>query len=69
LQLEGAGDNGHDSAWATEKLAEDPRKIELVILKNRNGKVGGKILYEYQPKFNYFKECGCQSPCMQAQKR
>jgi replicative DNA helicase len=36
----------------------DPRKIELKILKNRNGATGDSIKYDYYPKFNYFHEKG-----------
>lgn len=32
------------------------REVELVILKNRNGRTGGKIALEYDPRFNYFIE-------------
>ena len=53
LQLKGAG--AKDFNPTTEKK-KNPRQIELVILKNRQGKVGDKILYEYYPMFNYFKE-------------
>lgn len=35
---------------------ETPRKIELVCLKNRNGRSYFKIDYEFYPKFNYFLE-------------
>ena len=35
---------------------EDPRQVELVILKNRNGKSGDTITYNYYPAFNYFIE-------------
>ena len=34
----------------------DERLIELVILKNRNGRTGGKIYFKFIPKFNYFEE-------------
>lgn len=54
LQFEGAGKENFDS---TEKKKEDPRKIELIILKNRNGKTGDKIKFKYYPLFNYFMEC------------
>jgi Replicative DNA helicase len=37
---------------------EDVRKIELKILKNRNGATGDTITYDYYPMFNYFKETG-----------
>ena len=35
---------------------KDPRLIELVILKNRNGAVQKKISYKYYPKYNCFVE-------------
>jgi replicative DNA helicase len=53
LQLEGAGKDDFD---ATEAKRQDPRHVELVVLKNRNGRVGDKVLYEYYPMFNYFRE-------------
>lgn len=34
------------------------RQIELVILKNRNGRTGLKVDFEYKALFNYFKEKG-----------
>ena len=37
---------------------EEVRKIELKILKNRNGATGDSITYDYYPMFNYFKETG-----------
>ncbi len=40
---------------------QDPRKIELKILKNRNGQTGDSIKYHYYPKFNLFKETGLKS--------
>ena len=53
LQLKGAGTKEFNS---TEAKRKDPREIELVILKNRNGRTGDKIEYSYYPLFNYFKE-------------
>ena len=53
LQLKGIGDKGFDINQAKMK---NPRDIELVILKNRNGATGKKITFEYYPFFNYFKE-------------
>lgn len=53
LQLRGAGTKDFDS---TEAKKKDPREIELVILKNRNGRTGDKIELDYYPLFNYFRE-------------
>ena len=53
LQLQGAGSKDFDPT-AAKKL--DPRKVECVVLKNRQGKVGDKILFNYYPVFNYFEE-------------
>ena len=53
LQLKGVGKKDFDVNEAKQK---DPREIELVILKNRNGKTGDTIAYEYYPLFNYFTE-------------
>ena len=36
--------------------SEIPREIEIVILKNRNGRTGGTHLYKYDPKYNLFIE-------------
>ena len=55
LQLKGAGGNNFN---ATEEKKRDPRQVELVILKNRQGKVGDKVLFEYYPMFNLFNEAG-----------
>lgn len=53
LQLKGAGKKGFD---ANEAKTKNPREIELVVLKNRNGATGKKVELEYYPLFNYFKE-------------
>ncbi|MFI3272823.1 MAG: DnaB-like helicase C-terminal domain-containing protein [Pseudomonadota bacterium] len=53
LQLKGAGDKDFD---ATEAKRKSPREVELVVLKNRNGRVGGKVDFQYYPLFNYFRE-------------
>lgn len=55
LQLKGAGEKNFNS---TVEKKRNPRQVELVILKNRQGKVGDRILYEYYPMFNYFDEKG-----------
>jgi len=53
MQLKGAGGKDFDSA---EEKRKNPREVELVILKNRNGRAGDKIALEFHPLFNYFKE-------------
>lgn len=53
LQLAGAGEQGFNP---NEEKQKSPRNIELVILKNRNGKTGDKLIFKYYPPFNYFKE-------------
>ena len=53
LQLKGTGEKGFD---ADEAKAKNPREVEAVILKNRNGSVGDKISYRYYTLFNYFLE-------------
>ena len=53
LQLKGAGSKGFNANEAKQK---NPREIELVVLKNRNGATGKTISFEYYPLFNYFKE-------------
>ena len=53
LQLAGAGDKDFN---ATIEKQRSPRNIELVILKNRNGKTGDKLIFKYYPPFNYFME-------------
>ena len=51
LQLQGAGRPNFDVNAAK---TSNPRKIELVVLKNRNGPTGNKADLEYYPLFNYF---------------
>ena len=53
LQLKGAGEKEFDP---TEAKKKNPREIELVILKNRNGQTGAKVPFEFYPMFNYFVE-------------
>lgn len=53
LQLKGAGGKDFDP---TEAKKKNPREIELVILKNRNGQTGAKVPFEFYPMFNYFVE-------------
>lgn len=55
LQYAGAGGKSFD---ADEAAKADPREIELVILKQRNGRKGDVVKLEYFPLFNYFREAG-----------
>ena len=54
LQLEGAGLKDFD---VNKAKASNPRNIELVILKNRNGATGKTVSLKYYPMFNLFREC------------
>ena len=53
LQLKGAGEKNFDP---TAEKKKNPRQVELVVLKNRQGRVGDKVCFEYYPMFNYFNE-------------
>lgn len=53
LQLKGTGEKGFDP---TERKRKNPREVELVVLKNRNGPIGDKIAYEYYPLYSYWRE-------------
>lgn len=53
LQLEGAGSENFD---VDKAKAAEPRKIEAVVLKNRRGKHGGKVLFDYEANNNYFRD-------------
>lgn len=56
LQYEGAGKEGFNQE-KLEQLAEaKPRKMELKIMKNRNGEWGQRILFDYYAVANYFQE-------------
>ena len=39
-----------------EAKSETPRKVQLIGLKNRNGKSYFKCEYNFYPAFNYFEE-------------
>ena len=53
LQFEGQAANGFDVDAAK---AKNPRELELLILKSRNSKTGGKIPFRFYPEFNYITE-------------
>lgn len=53
LQLAGAGDKDFDVDRAK---SQEPRQIELKILKNRRGKTGDSINFEYYASRQFFRE-------------
>jgi replicative DNA helicase len=53
LQLKGVGSDGFD---VDNNKKKEPRNVELVVLKNRNGETGGRIFFDYYARFNYFRE-------------
>jgi len=63
LQFEGMesvknteGKKAESHASIDEMKKRDPRKVELKVLKNRNGATGQNIYFDHYPRFNYFKE-------------
>ena len=55
LALQPKAITGGDYNEQTEKR-KTPREMELVVLKNRNGRTGDRIDYNYYPQFNLFIE-------------
>lgn len=53
LQFQGQGNSNLDIDVMKK---ETPRRIELKLLKNRNGRSSGSINYRYYPLFNVFEE-------------
>ena len=53
LQFVGAGDSGFDIDAAKR---QEPRQIEVVVLKNRNGRTGGKLRFSFYAAYNCFEE-------------
>ena len=53
LQLRGAGDKSFDVNAAK---AAEPRRVEAVILKNRNGRTGRTVEYKFYARYNCFEE-------------
>lgn len=53
-------ESSKNMAERSKKLAEERnktiRKMEAVILKHRNGKIGSKTYFDYVPKYNIYKE-------------
>ena len=50
--------------WQTEQRMAKNRNIELIVLKNRNGKTGTKVYFEYQTLFNYFNAKNAENEVM-----
>ena len=46
----------HNQGTMDKHKASDNRKLEMVILKNRNGRSGVKVNFTYRPLFNYFED-------------
>lgn len=55
LQAKGAGEKGFDVDAAKSKT---PREVEAIVLKNRNGRTGGKVVFAFDARFNVFREKG-----------
>ena len=53
LQLKGVEDEGYN---VDVEKGKETRSIELKVLKNRNGRTGSTIGFEYLTKYNYFME-------------
>lgn len=49
-------DPARDYVNPDEEKKKNPRRIELKILKNRNGKTGSKIYFNYDARFNVYEE-------------
>ncbi len=53
LQLKGVGTDGFDARKAKQK---EPRLVEVVLLKNRNGRTGDGPTLAYYPRFGFFED-------------
>lgn len=51
----GGPKNLENKQWLLKQRKANQREIELIVLKNRNGRTGQKINLEYNTLFNYFK--------------
>lgn len=58
LQLQGAGSSKarNSKEWVNDRMKEDPRRLEMKVLKNRNGRRGESLFYDYYSLFNCFDE-------------
>lgn len=64
LQYYGTGKKGFD---VEDARRQTPRRVELVILKNRNGKTGEHIPLEFTSRLNLFEECEGWPTCGETQ--
>ena len=55
MSIKGPENDGYDALQAKRK---DPREIELAVLKNRMGRVGGVLKFDYYAAYNSFIEDG-----------
>lgn len=53
LQLHGVGTENFN---VNDAMQAEPREIDLVILKNRNGRTGVTLDFNYYTRFNYFEQ-------------
>jgi len=60
LQYEAAARQGWNQEKAEEEAQKSPRKMELKIMKNRNGAWGQRIAMDYYQVANFFREMGVQ---------
>lgn len=50
------GEDGENKRIRQENEQQDIKEIEAIILKNRHGRRGTRLLYKYRAMFNYFEE-------------
>jgi replicative DNA helicase len=55
LQFSGIGEE-REKFNLNEEKKQNPRKIQAVLLKNRAGKSGMTIDFDYYPEYNFFIE-------------
>lgn len=57
MQFQGAGSKeAKAKGWVDEQKNKDPRAIQIKVLKNRNGRSGGSLYFDYYPVFNLMVE-------------
>ena len=63
LEFAAAGETGYTESAEKRK---NPRRIRLVVLKNRNGRAWENTEFDYYPLFNYFEESDGFTPASEA---